>query len=85
MDRRASHPRSSIQTFIETGDNRRLFLRFYGIRGSVAYSKGAHDEWNIVEALNARRSIGEDIAGYFDGRPIEPGDFFDVVDKGNTF
>lgn len=58
------------------------FLRYYAIRGSVAYSKGAHDEWNIITALNSKRSIGNDIAVYFDGRPIEPGDFDDSTDFG---
>ncbi len=61
---------------------RQKFIRYYGLRGSTIYSKGAHDEWNIVAGLNARRAIGEDIAVYFDGQPIEPGDYQDTVDVG---
>lgn len=62
---------------------RRNFVRYYGLRGSTIFSKGAHDEWNIVLSLNLKRPIGEDIAVYFDGRPIEPGDYQDGVDVGN--
>lgn len=58
------------------------FLRFYGLRGSTVFSKGAHDEWNIVLDMNAKRPIGEDIAVYFDGKPIEPGDYGDLIDLG---
>jgi hypothetical protein len=61
---------------------RQNFVRYYGLRGSTVYSKGAHDEWNIVLALNAKRPIGEDIAVYFDGRPVEPGDYQDGIDVG---
>lgn len=61
---------------------RQRFVRYYGLRGSTIFSKGAHDEWNIVVALNEKRQIGEDIAVYFDGRPVEPGDYRDGVDAG---
>ncbi|GLZ86700.1 hypothetical protein Pres01_27510 [Metapseudomonas resinovorans] len=61
---------------------RQKFIKYYGLRGSTIYSKGAHDEWNIVLTLNSKRPIGEDIAVYFDGRPIEPGDYQDSVDAG---
>lgn len=61
---------------------RQRFIRYYGLRGSTIFSKGAHDEWNIVVRLNEKRQIGEDIAVYFDGRPIEPGDYRDGVDVG---
>ena len=61
---------------------RQKFIRYYGLRGSTIFSKGAHDEWNIVLALNIKRPIGEDIAIYFDGHPVEPGDYQDGVDAG---
>ena len=63
---------------------RTQFLRYYGLRGSTIFSKGGHDEWNIVVALNGRRPIGEDIAVYFDGKPVEPGDYSSPVDAGNA-
>ncbi len=60
-----------------TPDTRQGFLRFYGLRASTVFSKGCHDEWSIFMHLNAMRTVGDDIAVYFDGRPIEPGDFDD--------
>jgi len=73
----------SFQQYIGIPGNRRNFLRYYGIRCSSEYSKGAHDEWNIVVSLNAKRGIGEEIAVYFNGQPIEPGDYNDGAAVGN--
>lgn len=70
------------KSILEDANHKSKFLRYYGLRGSAAYSKGAHDEWNIVTALNAKRAIGNDIAIYFDGTPIEPGDYGDKTDAG---
>ena len=61
---------------------KREFLRFYGLRGSVVYSKGAHDEWNIISTLNKQLPVGKDIVVYFDGNPIEPGDYGDLTERG---
>jgi hypothetical protein len=61
---------------------KRQFVRYYGIRGAAIYSKGCHDEWNIVTELNRKRMIGDDIAVYFDGASIEPGDFNEPVEPG---
>jgi hypothetical protein len=63
---------------------RQEFFRFYAVRASVNYSLGSHDEWNIFRLLNQRRlaltraremldgDVGDQIAGYFDGRQIDP-------------
>jgi hypothetical protein len=61
---------------------RTRFLRYYGLRGSVIYSKGSHDEWNIVVAINTKRAIGNEVAVYFDGLPVEPGDYQTSVNAG---
>lgn len=73
---------SRYKEILDDNELRRNFIRYYGIRGSTAYSKGAHDEWNIVSRLNLERAIGDDIAVYFDGQPIEPGDYDDTTDAG---
>lgn len=73
---------TTFRDYLQTGDNRVQFLRYYALRGSVAYSKGGHDEWNVVAALNRRRQTGDDIAVYFNGEPIEPGDYDDQTDTG---
>jgi hypothetical protein len=48
------------------------FRRFYQLRASVAWSKGAHDEWNIFVRINKKRGVGEQIPIYFDGRAVSP-------------
>lgn len=62
---------------------RKDFIRFYALRASVNYSLGSHDEWNIFAELNRRRAavvdkngfpdVGSLLAGWFDGRQIDPG------------
>lgn len=57
---------------------RRDYVRFYGLRAGSNYSKGAHDEWNILVLLNQKRlqekeGIGSQIAAYFDGVQVAPG------------
>lgn len=48
------------------------FRRFYQLRAGVAWSKGAHDEWNIFVRINKKRGVGEQIPMYFDGRALSP-------------
>ena len=59
---------------------RNAFFRYYTVRAGVNFSLGCHDEWNIWQALNERRrraeeGIAEQIAGYFDGRQVDPAAF----------
>jgi len=55
------------------------FFRYYALKASAAFSLGSHDEWNIFRILNERRlkerngDVGDLIAGYFDGKQIDPG------------
>ena len=55
------------------------FRNYYGLRASVAYSYGSHDEWNIARLINARRrgatdyGIANQLAIFFDGQPQSPG------------
>jgi hypothetical protein len=53
-------------------DTRRAFLRYYAMRASSSYSAGAHDEWNIFVKINRKRGLGDQIAMFFDGRPLSP-------------
>ncbi len=54
---------------------RKEFVRFYTVRAGSPYSLGCHDEWNIFVRLNRARLAdpaygpGEQIAGYYAGRP----------------
>ena len=52
------------------------FRIYYGLRASVAFSLGSHDEWNIARLLNARRrgveafGIPNQLSIFFDGQPV---------------
>jgi hypothetical protein len=60
------------------------FLRFYGLRASVNFSLGSHDEWNILREINIVRrknteangkldgDVGLQLAAYFDGGQVDP-------------
>jgi hypothetical protein len=61
---------------------RQDFFRYYAIKAGTNFSKGSHDEWNIVHILNSKRQdhaeiygIEGQIAVFFDGRQISPGSY----------
>jgi len=58
------------------------FLRHYALRASSAYEKGAHDLWNLFARVNRRRPLGDQIAIYFDGRPVSPAEMETQVSPG---
>ena len=70
----------SSRTVATPGKQLRVdFFRFYAARASANFSKGCHDEWNIFCEINRARlahsngDVGQLLAGYFDGRQIDPG------------
>ncbi len=63
-------------------ERRRAFLRYYALRASSGYSSGAHDEWNIVVRINRKRPIGEQLAMFFDGRPLSPAEMETEISPG---
>jgi hypothetical protein len=65
---------------VDQGDVTKAGFRdYYGLRASVAYSYGSHDEWNIARLINVRRrgatdyGIANQLAIFFDGQPQSPG------------
>jgi hypothetical protein len=75
----------------DQGDiSRSGFRNYYGLRASVAFSLGSHDEWNIARLLNERRrgitdlGIAYQLAIFFDGRPVTPGDFENAAASGDV-
>lgn len=61
---------------------RQDFFRYYAIKAGTNFSRGSHDEWNIVFLLNLIRQAHPDIYGiegqiavFFDGRQISPGSY----------
>jgi hypothetical protein len=69
---------------------RSSFRNYYGLRASVTFSYGSHDEWNIARMLNERRrgaddyGIANQLAIFFDGRPVAPGGFEDTAAPGDA-
>ena len=66
------------------------FRVYYGLRASVAFSLGSHDEWNIARLLNERRrgveafGIPNQLSIFFDGQPVNPGNFESPASSGDT-
>ena len=63
---------AELRRVADDAEKRRAFLRYYAVRASAAYSAGAHDEWNIVVRINRKRTLGDQIAVFFDGRAVSP-------------
>jgi hypothetical protein len=63
---------ADLKRVADNPDPRRAFLRYYAMRASAAYSSGAHDEWNIFVKINRKRTLGDQVAMFFDGRPVSP-------------
>jgi hypothetical protein len=67
---------------------RTTFRNYYGLRASVVYSLGAHDEWNITGRINALRranasyGTGNQLPMWFDGRAISNAEGEQAVSKG---
>nr|WP_244422915.1 hypothetical protein [Bradyrhizobium sp. ORS 278] len=63
------------------GLTRNGFRNYYGLRASVAFSYGSHDEWNIARMINDRRrgatdyGIANQLAVFFNGQPTSPGGY----------
>ena len=57
---------------------RNTFRNYYALKASVAFSNGAHDEWNIFRLLNERRradtkyGVANQIGVLFDGKAVTP-------------
>jgi hypothetical protein len=70
--------------------DKRMFREYYGLRASIAFSYGSHDEWNIVRLINSHRreisktGIAEQLAVFFDGSAIAPGLYDIGVASGNV-
>lgn len=74
-----------------TSVNKVLFRKYYGLRASVAFSYGAHDEWNIVRSVNEKRrsanpklGIADQLGIFFDGQAVAPGMFEAPVAAGDA-
>ena len=66
------------------------FRNYYALRASVAFSVGAHDEWNVIRTVNAKRrddpkfGVGNQLPVLFDGHAVSSGEFEQAVGGGNA-
>jgi hypothetical protein len=71
--------------------NRSDFRNYYGLRASVAFSFGSHDEWNIVRKINERRKkdekdsfgVARQMAIMFNGSSVAPALYEAATETGN--
>jgi len=73
---------ADLKRIVDNPDTRRAFLRYYAMRASVAHSAGAHDEWNIFVRINRRRTLGDQISVFFDGRAASPAEMETEISPG---
>lgn len=71
---------------VSTPEQRRAFLSYYGLRASVSFSDGAHDEWNLFRLVNHNRrkkfGIGWQLPLFFDGGQLPMGAAESSVSEG---
>lgn len=82
IDARAARDARFKKDVADNAAARAGFVRYYAFRASAGYSTGAHDEWNIVVRLNRKRRLGDQIAVFFDGRPLSPAEMEAEVTPG---
>jgi hypothetical protein len=79
-----------LKKAVEKGLTRSAFRNYYALKASATFSKGAHDEWNIVRALNERRrahdrfGIANQLAVLFDGAGVAPSSSEGATSDGYT-
>jgi hypothetical protein len=66
------------------------FRNYYGLKASVSFSYGSHDEWNIARLLNERRrgatdfGIASQLPVLFDGQAVNPGSYESPTSSGDV-
>jgi len=82
---------ADLKRAVERGTvNAAGFRNYYGLRASTSFSAGAHDEWNVIRAVNARRrddpafGIVSQLPVLFDGRAAFSAEAEQGVAPGNA-
>jgi hypothetical protein len=69
---------ADLKKAVEKGLTKSAFRSYNALKASATFSKGAHDEWNIIRSLNERRrsnerfGIANQLAVLFDGAGVTP-------------
>src|SRR5215475_14519835 len=81
---------ADLRKAVDKGLTRSAFRNYYALKASTTFSKGAHDEWNIVRSLNERRrahdrfGIANQLVVLFDGGGVAPSSAEGVTSDGYT-
>ena len=88
-DRLAKDP--DLQRAIDRGTlSAASFRNYYALRASATFSVGAHDEWNVIRAVNSRRrddgkfGVPNQLPVMFDGRAVSAAEYEQGVGGGNA-
>jgi hypothetical protein len=90
FDARLAQDPSFKKSVDQGGLTRTGFRNYYGLRASVAFSYGSHDEWNIARLINEHRrgaadyGIANQLAIFFDGHPQAPGGYESPTASGDV-
>jgi hypothetical protein len=66
------------------------FRNYYALRAATSFSAGAHDEWNVIRAVNSRRrddpklGVTNQLPVFFDGRAVGSAEAEQPVAAGNV-
>jgi hypothetical protein len=77
-----------LEKAVQGGLTKSAFRKYYALKASSAFSRGAHDEWNIIRLVNERRrndtrlGIGNQLPVLFDGRSVPAADSEAAVSEG---
>ncbi len=82
---------ASLKSAVERGSvSKAAFRNYYALRASVAFSVGAHDEWNVIRTVNQRRrddkalGVANQLPVMFDGHAVSSGEYEQQVSAGNV-
>jgi hypothetical protein len=73
---------------VKGGLTKTAFRNYYALKASSAFSRGSHDEWNIIRVINERRradpklGVPNQLPVLFDGRGMPSADAETVVSEG---
>jgi len=66
------------------------FRNYYALRAATSFSVGAHDEWNVIRAVNGKRrddpkfGVTNQLPVLFDGRAVSSAEAEQAVASGNV-
>jgi len=77
-----------LEKAVKSGLTKGAFRNYYALKASSAFSRGAHDEWNIIRVINERRrndgklGVANQLPVMFDGRGVPAADSESTVSEG---